>query len=67
MDACARAAVTRIYDQRIPAGARVLDLMASWVSHLPEHRTDLQVSGLGLNASVLAANLRLGERVGSKR
>ena len=29
------AALTALYRERIPAGARVLDLMSSWVSHLP--------------------------------
>jgi SAM-dependent methyltransferase len=40
---------------------RVLDLMSSWVSHLPDP-IDLHVTGLGLNAAELAQNPRLAER-----
>ena len=29
------AALTRYYDEVLPSGARVLDLMSSWISHLP--------------------------------
>ena len=42
---------------------RVLDLMASFDSHLPEAPADQQVSGLGMNAEELAANPRLTARV----
>jgi SAM-dependent methyltransferase len=37
----------------------VLDLMSSWVSHLPEDITYQEVIGHGLNAEELAANPRL--------
>ncbi len=46
----------------LPAGAKVLDLMSSVQSHLPEH-FDLHVTGLGLNREELDANPRLAERV----
>ncbi|HEX8386246.1 MAG TPA: hypothetical protein VF576_08685, partial [Rubricoccaceae bacterium] len=36
IDAAAVAAVTALYRGLVPAGADVLDLMTSWVSHLPE-------------------------------
>jgi SAM-dependent methyltransferase len=42
---------------------RVLDLMSSWVSHLPDAPADLAVTGLGMNAAELAANERLKARV----
>ncbi|MGF1601140.1 MAG: class I SAM-dependent methyltransferase [Thermosynechococcaceae cyanobacterium] len=51
--------LTQVYRDRIPAQARVLDLMSSWVSHLPEEVTYSHVEGHGLNAEELAKNLRL--------
>ena len=53
------AALTRFYAERIPAGARVLDLMSSWISHLPEDGVYARVEGHGMNAQELAANPRL--------
>lgn len=63
IDDLAIAAATRFYATLLPGGARVLDLMSSWVSHLPEGRTYSGVTGLGLNAEELAANTCLTERV----
>jgi SAM-dependent methyltransferase len=57
------AALTVLYRERIPAGARVLDLMSSWVSHLPADVGYASVAGLGMNAEELARNPRLTERV----
>jgi SAM-dependent methyltransferase len=57
------AALTALYRERIPAGARVLDLMSSWVSHLPADVAYVSVAGLGMNAEELAHNPRLDERV----
>ena len=59
LDAAFRARLTALYRQRIPACAVVLDLMGSWVSHLPEEVTYQEVIGHGLNAEELAANPRL--------
>ena len=56
-------ALTALYRERIPAGARVLDLMSSWVSHLPTDVAYAWVAGLGMNAEELAHNPRLDERV----
>jgi hypothetical protein len=39
------AALTALYRERIPAGARVLDLMSSWVSHLPADVAYVWVAG----------------------
>lgn len=61
-DAAIRAA-TEFYRDLLPAGGRVLDLMSSWVSHLPEDVEYGHVAGLGMNAEELAANARLHERV----
>jgi SAM-dependent methyltransferase len=59
IDAGAIAAVTALYRELFPAGGVVLDLMSSWVSHLPEDVAYAEAIGLGLNAHELAANPRL--------
>ena len=58
LDAAFRARLTALYRERIPTDAVVLDLMSSWVSHLPEDRHYRQVIGHGLNPKELAANPR---------
>lgn len=55
LDEPARTALTSFYTGILPGQARVLDLMSSWVSHLPE-MTFQEVSGLGMNAAELEAN-----------
>lgn len=62
LDNRARERVTGIYARFLKPGMQVLDLMGSWVSHLPEV-ADLYVTGLGLNSEELAKNPRLAERV----
>ena len=59
IDDNAIAAVTALYHDVLPAGGTVLDLMSSWVSHLPADVTYAEVIGHGMNASELAANPRL--------
>jgi hypothetical protein len=59
IDDPAIATVTQIYRQTLPAGGAVLDLMSSWVSHLPEEIAYKSVIGHGMNAQELAANPRL--------
>lgn len=59
IDDAAIAAVTNLYRDVIPARGVVLDLMSSWVSHLPNDTTYAQVIGHGLNAAELRANPRL--------
>jgi SAM-dependent methyltransferase len=54
-------AVTEFYREFIPANASVLDLMSSWLSHLPQDLTLNRVAGLGMNAQELAANTQLTE------
>ena len=56
------AALTALYREELAAGAKVLDLMSSWVSHLPAELELTRVAGLGMNAAELAANPRLDER-----
>ena len=53
------AAVTGLYRQLLPAGGVVLDLMSSWVSHLPDDVAYADVIGHGMNARELEANPRL--------
>ncbi len=61
IDDGAQAAVTALYRSLVPPGADVLDLMSSWVSHLPPGLGLGRVAGLGMNAAELAANPRLTE------
>ena len=56
-------AVTQLYREFFPAGGRILDLMSSWISHLPPEVTYRQVVGLGLNAAELERNPRLDGHV----
>lgn len=59
IDESATDALTAYYRATLPAGGVVLDLMSSWVSHLPPDVTFAQVIGQGMNAEELAANPRL--------
>ena len=52
-------ALTEFYREFIPPGSRVLDLMSSWISHLPRDVTYNRVAGLGMNERELAANPQL--------
>ncbi|GJG85731.1 methyltransferase type 11 [Gemmatimonadetes bacterium T265] len=61
IDDGAIAAVTALYRDLLPAGGDVLDLMSSWVSHLPDDVAYGRVAGLGMNAAELGANPRLTE------
>ena len=59
IDDGAIAALTQFYRTILPAGGVLLDLMSSWVSHLPPEIAYAQVVGHGMNAEELAANPRL--------
>jgi SAM-dependent methyltransferase len=59
IDDRAIAAVTALYRRLFPPGGTILDLMSSWVSHLPEEIAFAEVVGHGLNRAELAANPRL--------
>lgn len=61
LDAEALRGLREVHGRLLRPGTRILDLMASWNSHLPD--LDLEVDGLGMNAEELAANPRLGRRV----
>lgn len=62
IDDPAIAAARALYGQMLPPGGEVLDLMTSWVSHLPEDNTYAAVAGLGMNAHELDRNPQLTER-----
>lgn len=53
------ATLTDLYRERLRPGWDVLDLMSSWVSHLPPEVKFRRVVGHGLNAQELARNPRL--------
>ena len=59
IDDGAIAAVTGLYREYFPSGGDLLDLMSSWVSHLPPEVEYGRVEGLGMNRRELAANPRL--------
>lgn len=59
IDDAAIAALTQFYRRFLSADSDVLDLMSSWVSHLPAEMAYRGVVGLGMNAEELAANPRL--------
>lgn len=56
-------ALTAFYRELIPPGAAVLDLMSSWVSHLPDDVQYGRVAGLGMNARELEGNPQLSDFV----
>jgi SAM-dependent methyltransferase len=51
--------LTDLYRERLKPDTRILDMMSSWVSHLPEEMTFAHVEGHGMNAEELARNPRL--------
>jgi SAM-dependent methyltransferase len=51
--------LTALYRDRIPPNSRVLDLMSSWVSHLPTDVPYAHIEGHGLNGEELARNKQL--------
>jgi SAM-dependent methyltransferase len=59
IDDGAIAALTDCYRTFLHPGAAVLDLMSSWVSHLPPELDLAECVGHGMNAAELAANPRL--------
>src|SRR5919206_3338081 len=63
IDDRAISAVTQLYREFFPPGGEILDLMSSWVSHLPPEVRYRRVVGLGMNRAELEANRRLDERL----
>lgn len=56
-------AVRRLYAELLPPGGVILDLMSSWVSHLPADVAYTRVVGLGMNETELRENKQLDEWV----
>jgi SAM-dependent methyltransferase len=59
IDDKAIAAVTQLYREFFPPGGEILDLMSSWISHLPPEIEYRRVFGLGMNEVELRRNERL--------
>lgn len=57
------AALTALYRELIAPGSSVLDLMSSWVSHLPTDVEYHRVAGLGMNREELEGNGQLRDFV----
>jgi SAM-dependent methyltransferase len=51
--------LTTLYRNRLKPQSRVLDLMSSWVSHLPNDIAFAHIEGHGMNAEELAKNSQL--------
>ena len=63
IDDTAIAAVTALYRELLPPGGNLLDLMSSWVSHLPPEVAYASVTGHGMNRAELDANPCLTARL----
>jgi len=63
IDDRAIAAVTQLYREFFPPGGEILDLMSSWVSHLPPEIEYRRVIGVGMNEVELGRNNRLDSYV----
>src|SRR5215212_1733256 len=57
IDDRAIAAVTQLYREHFPPDGAILDLMSSWVSHLPSEVMYGRVVGLGMNEVELKENV----------
>jgi len=62
IDEGAIAALGGFYAEILPRDGVLLDLMSSWVSHLPDDFPVAELVGHGMNADELAANPRLTDR-----
>lgn len=56
IDTTASKNLADLYSRFLKTGDRVLDLMAGWISHLPEHPGLASVYGLGMNAAEMKDN-----------
>ena len=63
IDDRAIAAVTQLYRELFPEAGAILDLMSSWISHLPPEVSYSRVIGLGINEEELRRNERLDASV----
>lgn len=51
--------LTNLYREELQPNTHILDLMSSWVSHLPKEMEFARVEGHGMNEEELAKNLHL--------
>jgi SAM-dependent methyltransferase len=63
LDTSALKQMRLLHRRFLAPGMRVLDLMASCNSHLPDDATGIDVTGLGMNSEELAHNPRLAQRI----
>jgi len=63
LDDAAIEVITKMYGNLIHPGSKVLDLMSSWKSHIPEDLELDSVTGLGMSRTELDENPRLSGRV----
>lgn len=63
IDDAAVAATTNLYRTYLPTKGAILDLMSSWVSHLPADVSYSRVAGLGMNETELRKNPQLTDYV----
>ena len=63
IDQLACQAVTQLISEEIAPGSRLLDLMSSYVSHLPANTTYPRVVGVGLNDDEMRLNPQLTEHL----
>ncbi len=61
VDPATIAAITNLYREVMPPGGAILDVMSSWVSHLPPEAHYRHVVGLGTDVHALAENAFLDE------
>lgn len=61
IDSAAQTALSAFYLAHLPCGGRILDLMSSYVSHLPARGCYGDVVGVGLNLPELQANEQLDD------
>lgn len=61
IDDAAIAEVTKLYRELFPNKGAILDLMSSWVSHLPPEVDYSRVVGVGMNSEELAANKQIDQ------
>ena len=63
VDQTAIQCIGEIYRQFIRQGIKVLDLMSSWVSHIPPDIDTVSITGLGLNRQEMEKNTQLSNMV----
>jgi len=59
LDSTARRHVQSLYEKTVRPGSKILDLMSSWTSHLPDSLRVSEVIGVGLNEEELSNNKQL--------